>query len=127
MPLLARLDRLERLLEERTERARALVVELEDDVEDGLLGGVEDVAHLAALGVGGVENLARRADEPPHHRLLRHDSGVVEGVDRRRHALGQPNEVLDPADVRQDALLLEALVQQGNVARGVPVVQLHEG
>jgi len=82
-PAAARTDRLDLVIGGLQQIAQRLVILgalALGDLIDGLLGGVHDVGDLALAGVAQLGDLDGRVDQPPQHRLVMHDLGVVGGI-----------------------------------------------
>ncbi len=68
------------------------------DLEDAVLGLVQDLVHLPLAGLVGVaDDLGRRLDEAPQQRPLPHDAGVVLDVGGRGDRVQQLDQVLQAA------------------------------
>ena len=86
------LDPVDRLVQQLAERADALGVAALGDVEDHLLGRVDDRRDVVGRAVGEVGDLAARADEAPQDRELLDD--------RRRSASRSPTTACSPGATR---------------------------
>ena len=82
---------------------RALLAELEDD----LLGSVDEIGHLAVAFLPQADDLLAGPDEPPQGRHLLDDARVVLDVRRGRDERGE----LDHAPLATSSLELPALVE----------------
>ena len=110
-------DPLEALLEQRLDVGEvggdALLGELEDD----LLGPVDEVERLAGALLPEARDLRAGADEAAQRRHLGHDAGVVGGVRSCRHERGELGDPGPAADVVELAPLVQLVDQRDRVDR----------
>jgi len=85
--------------------------------EDGVLRLVEDVVDIHARVVALVEDLRRRADQPPQDALFLDDLDVIGNVGRRRDIVHQRREVGRSPDLIDPLLVLEDVAERNQVAR----------
>ena len=96
--LLELLDVLEGVPQDRLDRDEALALVAVRDLEDPLLGLVEDVVDRALPRIVRVpHDLVGLLHEAPQERLLPHDTRVVLDVGRGGHGRDEVAEVVDPA------------------------------
>ena len=72
-------------------------------VEDDLLGPVDELDRLARPVEAEARDVVAGADQPAQRRHLADDARVVRGVRRGRHERGQLVDALRAADVRERA------------------------
>ena len=82
---------------------------------------------VAGVLVAELGDLVADADEGAQHALLAHDAGVVRGVGRRRHELGQGVHELASAGAFEHALALELGAEGDDVDLLAPVVEGEDG
>jgi len=126
MPL-ARLDYVERLLQELANGHDLLADPLLGNAEKLLLGAVENLLGVLRLAVGLVHNPRGAADQVAQHRLVTDDLRVVLRVDVRRDALGELDDVVHAADLRQQSAALEFVAHHDEVDRLILIVQFDKG
>src|SRR5450756_1099436 len=97
------------------------------DGEDLLLAAVEELVGVAGVLIAELRDLVADADEGAQHALLAHDAGVVGGVGRRRHELGQGVHELAPPGALEHALALELGAEGDHVDLFALVVQGEDG
>ena len=121
------LDLLEGLLQQAGEADRLVGDALLGDGEEALLGLVEDLGDLLAGGVGLVDDLAGGGDQLAQQGLVADDGRVVLGVGGRGDGLGQLDDVLDAADLLQDAAADQFVAEDDQVDGRALVVQVEQG
>ena len=67
------------------------------DLEDALLGTVQQGVHVLRSLVGGLDDLGARLDQAPPQRLVAHDAAVVLDVRGRGHDVEQVGDVVGAA------------------------------
>ena len=105
--LVQRRDALEALLQQLVDVRELAADALLREVEDDLLGAVDEIARLARSFPAEAGDLTAGTDEAPQRRCLPHDPRVVRGVRGR----GDESRELVQADATPDGLQLAALLQ----------------
>ena len=77
--------------------------------------------------VAGIGDLLVDPDQPPEHRLLLDDLGVVLYVGRGRHRGQNLPHKVQAADLRRHVLLLQTILERHQIHRLSLVEQLHHG
>ena len=85
------------------------------------------VGDVAGVLVAELGDLVADADEGAQHALLAHDAGVVGGVGRRRHELGQGVDELAAAGPLEHAVALELGAERDDVDLLALVVEREDG
>src|SRR5439155_331062 len=124
--LVERRDALEALLQERVDVRELAGDALLREVEDDLLGLVDEVAGFSGTVPAEAGDLTAGADEAAQRRGLAHDAGVVGGVRRRRHERCELVQAHAAAHGLELAPLLE-LVGEGDRIDGLALRVQGEG
>ena len=96
------------------------------DLENPLLGLVEDDFRLLVGSIGIAEDVVAGGDQLPKHRLFAHDPRVVHSVGSRRDGVEDLRDIRCAPDFLQKLPLAQFLEQNDRVDRPVHLVQLHE-
>ena len=74
-----------------------------DDIENLFFRHAQHLGQLLLLGVAGLGNFAGGGNQPPQGGFFGYDADVILHVGRRRHELGQLDQVFNTADAGQRA------------------------
>ena len=113
--LVERRDALEALLQQLLDVVNSLVTRCLREVEDDLLGLVDEVGRLARPFPAEPGDLAAGADQAAQRRHLAHDPRVVAGVRARGDERGQLVDAHAAADALELAALLELVDERDRV------------
>ena len=113
-------DPLEALGEERADVREVAADPLLGEVEDDLLGPVDELGRLADSAPAEPRDLLARLDEPAERRGLLDDPRVVVDVRRRRDERRELGDPRAAADLLELAALLELVRERDRVDRARP-------
>ena len=122
--LLQLAERVEAPLHQVGDRDEAGADALVGDLEDALLGAVEDLVGVLGAGVGFLQDVVRAGDQRAQRRLLLDDRRVVLDVGRARHAVDEARDVGDAADVLELRRPRQRFLQRDQVDGVAALVEL---